>query len=96
MSAVKAPRRRKPGLLHNSRAVEVEMVSDRMKKLCGKCSDLPETRRLVVRLGAGRHGTTEVYCETCGASWLLARETEYARAIKYLKRAPNAVEIRLP
>lgn len=79
----KAPRR-KPGLLHGPRAIEVEDVSVRMKRPCSMCAKDPSVRRVVVTSGGGRYAKVEVYCIKCGAEFLARAEREYHRSISFL------------
>lgn len=83
--AVRA-RRRKPGLLHSMRSVNVEDVSAAMKKPCATCGAKPKVRRLVVGSGGGRYGKEDVYCITHGMAFLQKSEAEYRRAWGFLQR----------
>lgn len=89
VSELPKPRRSRkdPGLLHALQGVAIETVRRAMKKPCVQCGDLPalDRRRLVVRTGAGRYGKTDVRCERCGDSWLRDQQTNYLRAIAYLR-----------
>lgn len=87
----KASARRKPGLLHSMRAVEVEDVSAAMKKPCVMCATKPSIRRLAVRVGGGRYATESVYCMPCGLDWLVDRKVEYERAGLFLLSGPSGV-----
>lgn len=76
--------RRKKGLLHGPRAVEVEPCSNRQKKVCAVCANLPAGRRLVIRTGSGVRQTMEVMCMKHGMEWLRDRREEYLRAETFL------------
>lgn len=76
--------RRKKGLLHSARKVEVEDVKPSHKKKCEDCGRTPANRRLKVVDGCARAQKVTVYCETCGTAWLRDRWTEYGRAIERL------------
>lgn len=80
----KASSRRKPGLLHAMRAVQVEDVSVAMKKVCATCATRPKVRRLVVGSGGGRYGKEDVYCIKCGREKLALWAQEYDRAESFL------------
>lgn len=85
--------RRKPGLWHSARKVEIENVKPSHSKKCCECGKLPEDRRLVVTNGSGRHQTLQVYCIRCGTAWLQDREEEISRACRYLTTGEGEVRL---
>jgi hypothetical protein len=90
---------RKPGLWFSAMKVEVEDVTDRHKKVCLDCGQLPVGRRLKIVKGSGRHQTVEIRCSSCGEDWLKQKEIEAARARRYLRQDIGAMKvecIRLP
>jgi hypothetical protein len=80
-----------PGLLHGPTRIEIEEVTARHKLPCAGCERVPRTRRLKIVEGAGRAASTTVYCETCGASWLLEHAEDVTRAIGRLSGADFSV-----
>lgn len=101
---VKKPRRaQKPGLLHSSRAIEIEQVSGRMTTVCRMCAERPKVRRVTLNVGGGRYGKQHVYCIKCGRDFLDKSQQEYVRAIAFLVHGcaefdpdPLRQQIRLP
>ena len=85
--------RRKPGLWHSARKVEVEDVKPAHSKKCDVCGVQPTERRLVVTSGSGRHQTKTTLCIDCGVEWLKDRGEEVKRAVDFLKTGEG--EIRL-
>lgn len=83
--------RRKPGLWHGPRRVEIEEVSARHKKRCTQCSDEIPVRRLKIVDGVARSAKTSVLCKSCGVRWLRERASENERAIDYLKRGEGSI-----
>lgn len=83
--------RRKPGLWHSARKVEIETVKKAHRKACHECGKLPSVRRLVITLGSGRHQTKEIYCIHCGFLWLQACRLELVRALKYLETGEGEI-----
>ena len=77
--------KRKPGLMHSLRKVDIEEVTVRHRKKCCVCDGVPETRRIQVRAGSGRAQKVTIYCQDCGRDWLLERRAEISRALHYLK-----------
>ena len=62
-----------------------------MRLPCSICGDAPLERRLLVREGVGRSGTSAVYCEVCGDRWLEARGAEVRRARQFLKLGTGSI-----
>ena len=83
---------RKPGLWFSTLSVEVQVATPRMRKVCCDCDKVPQIRRLVVKRGAGRHATTDVYCITCGGAFLEHMSKECARASTYLHEGQVGVD----
>jgi hypothetical protein len=73
--------RGKPGLWFAPTRVEVEEVRKAHRKECSVCGGIPESRRLKVVRGAGRHATTAVYCLAHGVEWLSEFLSQGQRAI---------------
>ena len=83
---------RKPGLWFSTLSVEVQDATPRMSKVCCDCDNVPQIRRLVVKRGAGRHATTDVYCLSCGDLFLRHMATECERAQTYLYEGQVGVD----
>lgn len=85
-TAVKKKKRRrlKPGLWFGPRKIEVEKVKKAHKTVCCMCRKRPETIRLKVVDGSGKHQTTRMFCAQHGVRFLAAMEQECQRAVKYI------------
>lgn len=86
------PSKRKPGLWHGPRKVEVVTVKKAHRTDC-VCGCRPEGRRLEVTEGSGRHAKKLIFCINCGMAWIANRKVEADRAIEYLTTGEG--EIRL-
>lgn len=82
---------RKKGLWFSARRIEIQTVTNRHKKCCSVCHELPEERRLHVRDGSGRHQSQSVFCQACGHLYLKKMRDEAENAMVYLSSGEGQV-----
>lgn len=74
---------REKGLWLPGMRIEIQEVKKAHRKPCTMCGDVPQERRLLMKVGATR-AAVDVLCEVCGVDWIRQLRKEGTRAMKYL------------
>lgn len=99
----KRDRRKKPGLMFKALSIEIETVTNRMKKPCDECGALLKTggRRVKLAIGTGRYAKNAVLCSDHGYALIkrLRQKCEVAMAFigdKDAEKPDGDIRVRMP